>query len=152
MGLDIRVCTNAEFVKSRIETDEDYELTHLFNIKECSQTVKEPGMYRCETDKRIWSAPYRFYNEMRRELAHLIGSDVNTIWANPKQDIPFIELINHSDCEARFDTEACKELDKDFKEWETLSHFGSTDFVAFYKSLSQAFETAANNNGCIIFS
>jgi hypothetical protein len=152
MGLSIVAFTNATFVKKNIESEADYELTYLFNNRECSRTVEKEGGYRCASSQHVWSAPYSFYNKMRRELAELIGSSTDEIWAEPNAEIPFVELINNSDCEGGYDTNTCKALASDFRQFfEKAEATNDQDFIHFYKSVAEGFELAAQTNGCITF-
>lgn len=152
MGLSIVVCLNATFVKTNFESEEDYSLTRLYNIPMCSKTVEKEGLYECSNGHSVWSGPYSHYNEMRRRLAKLVGTTAADIWENPKEETPFVELINNSDCEGGYDTETCKALAHDFRNWfEKAEATQDQAFIHFYKSVAEGFELAAQTNGCITF-
>lgn len=151
MGLDIRMVQGINYIGKTSDNDDD---VHLYNNDDsCSQNVAQPGIYSIEQDDWVFGRAYSTYNHLRRQLAELVGKTTNQIWQDPKPGIPFVELINFSDCEGAFDTKCCIKLAQDFKSYEHLAAAHEDEqFREFYTTMQNAFVTAGNNNGAIIFS
>lgn len=152
MGLDIILLKSVSYHES--EPAEGTEsMRHLYNVTDCSQNVQKEGFYSFKACERVYSAPYSTYNKVRSELAKLVGETDKAIWANPRPGIPFVRLINFSDCEGAFDTKSCVELAEQFKKFEDKAHTSDNgEFLYFYIKMKYAFDHAAKNKGAIVFS
>jgi hypothetical protein len=153
MGLNAVAYGDVRFLGKKILT-EDYEF-HMYNMDDTSQNVKKEGYY---TGKRLYSTgnvSYSTYGDHRKKLCKAVtGLDAVQVWDNPHHDLPFIEMINFSDCEGGFDNEVCKELKKDFTEWKSKIEKEFKDdifFLDFYKRFLTLFETASDNNGIVVY-
>ena len=70
-----------------------------------------------------------------------------------KVDIPFVELLNFSDCEGFIGPKTSAKLHADFLEWDKKAkNFDSQNsyFYETYKEWTEAFKVASDG-GCVIF-
>lgn len=150
MGLDIDVYTKC---KQTADNSAEQNTFSAFSLEGCSINVVTPGIYTYESRMNKWSGAYSSYNAHRNQLCEIsTGNNIKAVWANPKPEIRFIELINTSDCEGSFDTATCKELAKDFTEQqEIVSTIQDPQFQHFYTAFREAFTIAAENEGFVCF-
>ncbi len=153
MGLSAVAYSDVRFLGKNV-LNEDYAF-HMYNTKDTNQNVKKEGYY---AGKRIYSTgnvSYSTYGKYRNKLCKAVtGLDAEQVWNNPHPDLPFIEMINFSDCEGGFDNEVCVELKKDFLEWKNKieSEFKEDIFfLDFYKKFLEVFKDAADNNGVVVY-
>jgi hypothetical protein len=94
---------------------------------------------------------YSGYNAWREQLANLIGTTCEKMWADPKPG-PFAELINFADHEGTLASTVSKKLFKDFKEWKDRAIKFNNDgwFYDRYLHWMKAFEIASDN-GAVSF-
>lgn len=154
MGLDV---TAYETVGPRVEVgeDEDFEGIHIYNPDHF------PGATRCELARGRYESrgtvfgfragSYSGYNRWREQLASLVGTSPEALWANHTEG-PFAELINFSDCEGALHGAVARKLRDDFIAWQeraeafnaTLSATDLGWFIERYNDWRKAFELAAD--------
>jgi hypothetical protein len=100
---------------------------------------------------------YMYYSKWRNQLAEMAGlGSAEAVRTNPeKKGLPFVELIDFSDCEGVIGPKVAAKLAKDFADYEfSASAFAveSEDdfFLALYREWRRAFEWAADG-GMVYF-
>ena len=164
MGLDItayqKVNKSEEwFQKSGIE---DFHESHLFK-HEHPQMDRSPNMesgsyYVGGESYRFCAGSYSGYNKFREALSvGILGSTPQEVWNNPEkyQGLPFVELIDYSDCEGFFDSEFSKKLFKDFESNEEkfkayCESLGVNFYFQRYLDFKRGFELASDG-GVLVF-
>lgn len=160
MGLDVVVLTH---IKKTAITYDDYEAneaalykTHMrlephMNFTEQADDM-EPGVYQFEKAIAFYDGSYTGYNLWRKRLALIVaGREPQEIWDNPDPDIPFVKLINFSDCEGVFGAQTCKALAAEFHCWGHAVEGQSPEFQSIYWEFHKAFQTAATTDGVVVF-
>lgn len=113
------------------------------------------------------ASSYSGFNEFREILAKevgiklrkMIGFDGLKEW---EKDTPFLELLNHSDCDGKLTFTECKRLLKDFKGYfnkldkrrriiAKLENSEESWFLSKMKEWEEAIELAVDNKGRMIF-
>ena len=123
-----------------------------------------PGTYLATslTEQHSFRAgSYSGYNNWRRELClTMLGVEPAELWNEPAswQGMPFVDLINHSDCEGAIGGPVAKSLFWDFVEQRhravERTDNGNEDggwFLEVYDDFLRGFELAADD-GILIFS
>ena len=96
---------------------------------------------------------YTGYNDWRNRLAELaLGMKDRDVWAVEGKVKAFGELIHFSDCEGTLETDTCKKLAKDFRDYaaEIKAKLNLKDneedrwFWYLYEQWQEAFESAAD--------
>jgi len=167
MGLDISI-----FKPTKKVNESDYEdiddCTHLFMIDFGlnQQDTFEPGYYEGNRLDSFRAGSYSGYNGWRKQLAEMIGIKLDNQEdflsmvrehkireVNGENGLPFIKLIFFSDCESYLGPKTCEELYRDFMSNEyLLNEIQDTYFKSRYQEWKEAFKTAYENNGVVIFS
>lgn len=160
MGLDITAYQNVNLVEVLL-TYEDYEEKYdnewekYDYVHSCQDfpdrlpPLEVGGVYTFE--KKFWfrAGSYSGYNSWREELAAMaLSVTPREIWNNPDRfsGMPFVELINFSDCEGHLGSEVCKKLLKDFDTFVAKAEQIEVDyFFELYQNWHKAFRMAANN-------
>lgn len=159
MGLDItahetlvlvRKCSVERF---RDEEIDDPELECLYATKHflAATDGMAGGVYRSTGKTSGFGAgSYGGYGEWRQQLARLVGTTAESVWADPKPG-PFVELINNSDCEGFIGPVTSKKLAADFAaHQEAAKKVGDQWFFARYLDWKRAFELAANGGAVVL--
>lgn len=161
MGLDITAYEKVTKVSQEQELTYKEDAHVWINNDFSSHDELEEGVkYKREgKELKFRAGSYSGYGAWRRQLAKIIGQDINHIWENPHSYYPFVELINFSDCEGTIGPQTSAKLAKDFQEWdERAREFGKEEnhplpewgFYVRYKKWREAFELAANT-GAVCF-
>lgn len=115
----------------------------------------EPGLYEftAATEQHNFRAgPYSYYNLWREHLCvFVLGVEPCAVWADPKRfaGMPFVELIDFTDCDGRIGTRLAAKLTADFRAYVAKAkEFAATldddgDFINNYLDFLRAFELAA---------
>jgi hypothetical protein len=121
--------------------------------------------YSYEDCESFWSGAYSRYNRWREQLAKFAGYPAepytqygNTsmrcdaaAWAGKCEGMPFVELVNFSDCEGVIGSEVSAKLARDFAEWdERAKATGDEYFYAKFQEWRRCFEFAADR-GAVSF-
>lgn len=116
----------------------------------------ETGWYLTSGKRiRLCAGGYMAYNYWRSELARMIGTTDRAIFRDPKP-LPFVEMINFSDCEGTIGSGVSAKLAADFATWQDRAERhvpanGATAwFLGKYNEWRAAYELAANG-GCVRF-
>lgn len=172
MGLDISYHSNIDLKNPCSDRDSaDVYLYPNDMIFGQSDGIKG-GEYLCEGIHDSFRAgSYSGYSSWRKTLARLIGWEVEDLWAHVATlvqrndnlngvlsesdefsvDIPFIELLNFSDCEGFIGPKTSAKLHSDFLEWdEKAKAVDQGYFYEKYKDWTKAFEVASDG-GCVVF-
>lgn len=159
MGLDITAYETLKLVRATNEiSDEEIDDGSLVHLYLAGFPVQADGMaeglYEASSATHGFRAgSYGGYNRWRYNLAKLVNTTDEAVWANP-QPGPFVELINFSDAEGFIGPKTCAKLTGDFAEWKDRAvrfpdeHEGW--FLRIYSSFHEAFELASKN-GCVKF-
>ena len=175
MGLDISYASKINFESRSISGEGDnlylYPNDSLLDQSEGIQS----GEYTCEGIQGSFRAgSYSGYSNWRRTLSKMIGWEIEDLWLHVgtlvqrnenlndvlnesdelKVDIPFVELLNFSDCEGFIGPKTSAKLYLDFLEWNEKAKvsdpFKGGYFYETYKEWTKAFEVASDG-GCVIF-
>ena len=111
----------------------------------------------CEDSFVFQAGSYMYYSKWRNQLAEMAGlGSAEAVRTNPeKEGLPFVELINFSDCEGVIGPKVAAKLAKDFADYEDrASAFAAKSkddfFLALYREWRRAFEWAADG-GMVYF-
>jgi hypothetical protein len=113
MGLDV-------FAISKITRQDDGYEVWVGSDPEYNKVEIEEGGYISTTESKFSdfrAGPYSFYNRFRETLSMSIHGVMPTaIWDSVEdyEGKPFIEMINHSDCEGCFGAKVSAKLHEDF--------------------------------------
>ena len=164
MGLDISYASKINFESRSISGEVD-NLYLYPNDSLLDQSEGIQGSFR--------AGSYSGYSSWRRTLAKMIGWEIEELWQHVgtlvqrnenlndvlnesdelKVDIPFVELLNFSDCEGFIGPKTSAKLHADFLEWDKKAkNFDSQNsyFYETYKEWTEAFKVASDG-GCVIF-
>jgi hypothetical protein len=111
------------------------------------------GCHEAEDTGHFRAGSYGGYNAWREALARLVGVTPRQVWDAPDRyaDLPFVGLINFSDCEGAIGPEASAALARDFAEWEDRAAAAFDGWsLEVYRSWRAAFEAAADG-GAVCF-
>ena len=74
----------------------------------------------CEDSFAFQAGSYMYYSKWRNQLAEMAGlGSAEAVRTNPeKEGLPFVELINFSDCEGVIGPKVAAKLAKDFADYE----------------------------------
>lgn len=123
------------------------------------------GVYGYEEVHSFRAGSYGGYNAWRDELARIAGyplaqyesfgmqreSHAAHAWKHPNSPLPFIELVNFSDCEGVLCAAVAAKLAKDFSEWDERMAASTVPwFKERYDEWRKALELAADG-GCVCF-
>jgi hypothetical protein len=158
MGLDIKVYRRLNLVEAAplqrdLKEGEIYVWISPFpDHAERSWDLRK-GIYTHEGSEFSFRAgSYTGYNDWRDNLAFMIGTIPEKIWANPVPG-PFMELINFSDCDGTIGPAVSKKLYGDFRKYlERARHLKDDGgwFFHRYKLWMKAFKIASDA-GCVDF-
>jgi hypothetical protein len=157
MGLDIVAYSRVELVGVGIDNEEFADQENLCaayatDFPEQIDVLLE-GMYKVEGDSHCFHAgSCGSYGDWRKQLANMIGTTAEKIWADPTQKLPFVELIWFADNEGTIGPHTSMKLHKDFvdnldkaKEFSvTLPFEGAAYFMELYNDFLKAFELASD--------
>ena len=179
MGLDISYASKINFEKRREPDFEEMDQNGVFlypndSFLDQSEGIKG-GEYISEGIQGSFRAgSYSGYSSWRRTLAKMIGWEIEDLWQHVgtlvqrnenlndvlnesdelKVDIPFVELLNFSDCEGFIGPKTSAKLHADFLEWDEKAKvsdpFKGGYFYETYKEWTEAFKVASDG-GCVIF-
>ena len=179
MGLDISYASKINFEKRREPDFEEMHQNSVFlypndSLLDQSEGIKN-GEYISEGIQGSFRAgSYSGYSSWRRTLAKMIGWEIEDLWQHVgtlvqrnenlnnvlsesdelKVDIPFVELLNFSDCEGFIGPKTSAKLHADFLEWDEKAKvsdpFKGGYFYETYKEWTEAFKVASDG-GCVIF-
>jgi len=175
MGLDISYVSKINFESRNYVSDEGVYLYSNDSLLNQSEGIQS-GEYVFEGVQGYFRAgSYSWYSSWRRTLAMMIGWEIEDLWRNVetivqryenlnnvlcesdelKVDIPFVELLNFSDCEGFIGPKTSAKLYLDFLEWDEKAKvsdpFKGGYFYETYKEWTEAFKVASDG-GCVIFS
>lgn len=178
MGLDISYASRINFEKRREPDFEEMDQNGVFLYPNDSFLDQSEGIqggeYIIEGIQGSFRAgSYSGYGGWRKALSELIGWEIENLWRHVgtlvqrnenlndvlnesdelKVDIPFVELLNFSDCEGFIGPKNCAKLYEDFLEWdERAKSFDSQNsyFYEKYQEWTEAFKVASDG-GCVIF-
>lgn len=179
MGLDISYVSRINFERRREPDFEEIDQNSVFlypndSLLDQSEGIKG-GEYVCEGIHGSFRAgSYSGYSSWRRTLAKMIGWEIEDLWQHVgtlvqrnenlndvlnesdelKVDIPFVELLNFSDCEGFIGPKTSAKLYLDFLEWDEKAKvndpFKGGYFYETYQEWTEAFKVASDG-GCVIF-
>jgi hypothetical protein len=173
MGLDISYYSRIDFYsrKSSDDSNGDVYLYPNDSLLDQSEGIKS-GEYICEGIQDSFRAgSYSGYSGWRRNLAKMIGWEIEDLWRNVETlvqrnenlndvlnendrfsvDIPFVELLHFSDCEGFIGPKTSAKLHEDFLEWdEKAKAVDQGYFYERYQEWTKAFEVASDG-GCVVF-
>ena len=179
MGLDISYASKINFEKRREPDFEEMHQNSVFlypndSLLDQSEGIKN-GEYISEGIQGSFRAgSYSGYSNWRRTLSKMIGWEIENLWLHVgtlvqrnenlndvlnesdelKVDIPFVELLNFSDCEGFIGPKTSAKLHADFLEWDEKAKvsdpFKGGYFYETYKEWTEAFKVASDG-GCVIF-
>lgn len=155
MGLDIAVFTN-------IKKCADDEAAFWFpDLDKNPQSDGLSGAYTGEEADSFRAGSYSGYNAFRDTLSVILqGEKDHHAWsrvANEGYTKPFDLLINFSDCDGVIGPTSSKKLAQAFEDHlEDWTEFTKNDedgeyLLDKYLKWMAAFQTAGDNNGCILF-
>lgn len=179
MGLDISYASKINFERRREPDFEEIDQNGVFlypndSLLDQSEGIKG-GEYVFEGIQGSFRAgSYSGYSSWRRTLAKMIGWEIEDLWQHVgtlvqrnenlndvlnesdelKVDIPFVELLNFSDCEGFIGPKTSAKLYLDFLEWDEKAKvsdpFKGGYFYETYQEWTEAFKVASDG-GCVIF-
>lgn len=179
MGLDISYASKINFEKRREPDFEEMHQNSVFlypndSLLDQSEGIKN-GEYISEGIQGSFRAgSYSGYSNWRRTLSKMIGWEIEDLWQHVgtlvqrnenlndvlnesdelKVDIPFVELLNFSDCEGFIGPKTSAKLYLDFLEWNEKAKvsdpFKGGYFYETYQEWTEAFKVASDG-GCVIF-
>lgn len=166
MGLDIQAYEVVELVHACAVNEHEHEEDGVVYLYSTHWTERADGLvdgaYRVSGERHGFRAgSYGGYNIWREQLAALIGTTPEAIWADPKPG-PFYELIHFADNEGIIGGTTSAKLATDFAEWEDrateyaakLSAKEPSEgawFLESYRDWRKAFRIAAGR-GAVRFS
>lgn len=117
--------------------------------------------YNCDKTHSWRAGSYSGYGEFRNFLAELSGLTCEQIWKAPNDhpNLPFLDLIDFSDCEGVIGPVACARLNKDFVQFRDMIfsddadrrfRFDEGDLWRVWADWEKATEIGSEN-GCIVF-
>lgn len=125
--------------------------------------LEDRGVYAFEGSTRFHAGSYGGYNAWREQLAKLAGypkQDVDpahryrehsaAAWLGLAEGLPFVELVNFSDCEGVIGAGVAAKLARDFADFDERAAGVGDYFYEKYREWRQAFELAADG-GCVRF-
>lgn len=123
-------------------------------------SIEHKGVYAFEQSHSFRAGSYSGYNAWRERLAKLAGYPMRpynrygvttemrhdaAAWAGDCQGMPFVELVNFSDCEGTIGPEVSAKLAKDFADFdERAKEVQEEWFYDRYCEWRKAFEMAAD--------
>jgi hypothetical protein len=159
MGLDITAYKNVELIdtlQTADEFEEKYDWKEQLDwVSLCTDypdrlpPIQLGGVYRYQDKMKFRAGSYSGYGWWRSELCKMAhGIEPQLIWDNPETyaGLPFVELINFSDCEGILGTEVCKKLLDDFVTHQLKANQSKSEyFKDAYANWLNTFEYAADN-------
>jgi hypothetical protein len=131
-----------------------------------AEPLEDKACYSYENSMGFRAGSYGGYNGWREQLATLAEypavsyapyhPDHATMrrdaaaWQGKADGMPFVELVNFSDCEGVIGSLVAAKLAKDFAEWDERAKAIGGGFYDRYTHWRQAFEMAADG-GCVDF-
>ena len=179
MGLDISYASKINFEKRRDPDFEEMDQNSVFLYTNDSFLDQSEGIQSGEyisegVQGSFRAGSYSGYGNWRRTLAKMIGWEIEDLWQHVgtlvqrnenlndvlnesdelKVDIPFVELLNFSDCEGFIGPKTSSKLHADFLEWDENAKvsdpFKGGYFYETYQEWTEAFKVASDG-GCVIF-
>lgn len=159
MGLDITAYKNVKFIETLPDVEEfekKYDWQDKFDFTYDNPSfpdrqgpIKPNAVYSYEDEFGFRAGSYGGYNEWREQLSQVaLNVSPHVVWNNPAKfaGMPFVELINFSDCEGILGTEVCQKLLKDFGTFQAQADQQHDEwFTRKYNEWHKAFEYAAQN-------
>lgn len=167
MGLDISYYKLVKEIPRKEDDDLHYENDEIIIEKQPFKlqlgTLKEESVYEMDYIDSFASGSYGGYNGWRNRLYSLVYSgNIDDYWEKTSniidekytkkletniETMPFLELINFSDCEGIIGPEICEKLSKDFQEYDELMKDGmdSYDYELYCD-----FKNAFNEEKCVM--
>jgi hypothetical protein len=106
------------------------------------------GFYRATCDHAFGAGAYSGYNRWREQLAAMVGTTPEKVWASKDKSVPFYELIDFADNEGFIGPKTSAKLHADF-----VAHVAEAEkvvdddsdgwFLTQYLHFTRAFEIAA---------
>jgi len=177
MGLDISVYKN--LVETTNEDDDVIYTGNNSGFIYQLGNLKQNTYYSVESVDDFCVGSYSSYSEFRRILhslidngkiedfwnkySYLVSTDYQVLKREDKLkrildinyksvDIPFLEIIDFSDCEGILSCEICGKLYKDFIFYDSKAkNLNDEYFYGLYKRFTNATMIASENNGCICY-
>lgn len=154
MGLDITAYESVDFVRPRVDGEEEREgEIYLYSddhFRDRADGLAD-GIYQIAGKHlHVRAGSYSGYNEWRDQLARMIGTTADRVFAGDDKPIDFYELINFSDCEGFIGPKTCAKLAADFAKHHdrAVQHgksFNDMDYwIGKYHQWSDAFALAAS--------
>lgn len=160
MGLDItayrrlRKVAPGEGKHPKYDDETDYENGYVrvyvnADFSAQSAGIDSEAIYKAEESHGFRAGSYSGYNAWRDELARLAGFDgAESVWSNANAlvGLPFVELINFSDCEGVIGPAVSAKLARDFAELQSKADAHPDEwFREKYGEWRRAFEMAADS-------
>ena len=167
MGLDIVAFKDVELIKV-VKTWEEYEehqneeteQVDWVSFYDVSSKIADPivpgGVYKYQDRHRFCAGSYTGYNNWRNNLSiYALGVEAEKVWKNRSNynNMPFVELIDFSDCQGVIGTKCCTKLLADFVDHEDKIRNikdKSDWFMESYDDWKKAFQYGSQN-GYILF-
>jgi deoxyribodipyrimidine photolyase len=91
---------------------------------------------------------YSGFMTFRKELAKMVSnSSVEDYFAGKCEELPFAELIDHSDCDGELNYDECLELKRDFDQYEEQANKHEDEFFRTrYSKWKQAVDLVVADN------
>lgn len=165
MGLDIRACAKLVEIGPVVERDGDLYDPVTDNLVDTNTKIvvypndafpdrasplKAGVCYRVGKDVRFRAGSYGGYNSWRSQLAYLAGYKTQDAWDGKCDGLPFVELVNFSDCEGVIGPIVSAKLARDFAEHDDKAKAVGGYFYEKYTGWREAFEIASDG-GCVDF-
>jgi hypothetical protein len=161
MGLDISYASNVTLVACERAPDCGHLKVYDNSAFPGRAAPLVPGCYDAasdDTEPCAWigfrAGSYSGYSEWRDHLARLAGApSANAVFTDPAKyaTLPFIELINFSDCEGEIGATVARKLAADFALFDNKARTtGHSWFYPLYQHWHRAF-TAAADDGVVSF-
>lgn len=133
------------------DIDDIYFHYRFNNYEDRASEVENGACYTFKDCECVIDYSYSSHYAFRAELAKMSGSIAEDIWKNGDADIPFIKLINFSDCEGVIGASISAKLAIDFSNNQGLADAHINEqFKIDYRSWRKGFEFASEN-GCVNF-
>ena len=173
MGLDISYYGNIKKINCHFnadgepidkETGQEIERSVMFwvapGFEDRSQDIEIGSAYSYDDAGSFYAGAYSSYNRWRESLARLAGYPLTeydgqeradaSAWAGKCEGMPFVYLVNFSDCEGVTSSKFCSILAKDFCDFDDRAKQHGDGFYKLYSLFLEAFNVA-KNNGAVKF-
>lgn len=144
MGLDIVAYRSVAYRADTSEDSEDDEGAYIApDFPGRADDVRGGVPFDSAEARHFLAGSYIGYGNWRRQLANLIGTSPEAVWANPTPG-PFMELIHFTDCEGCIGATVSAKLAADFAAHQEQADAHADEwFRRTYSEFRLAFEMAA---------